>query len=187
MDFLSENILLTGEKGVGKSTLISTILDSISVPYQGLFTERIFKGQGVYGFGLKNERERSLKIFAYENNFKKDGYYRYLVDIDAFENRGHAILSSVRPETKLFVIDEIGIMEREADRFLERFWQLLQSPLPLLAVVQKRAKYIWDQVDSNSGCRIFEITRENRDSIAKNILLSLNEILSRSKHYRANF
>ena len=172
---------------MGKSTLISTILDSINVPYQGLFTERIFKGQKVYEFGLKNEREKSLKIFACENNFKKDGCYRYLVDIDVFENRGRAILSSMRPETKLFVIDEIGIMERQAEQFLERFWQLLQSPLPLLAVIQKRAKYIWDQIDSNSGCRIFEINRENRDSVAKNILQFLNEILIRSKYYRTGF
>ena len=82
-----------------------------------------------------------------------------------------------RPETKLFVIDEIGIMEREADRFLRRFWQLLQSPLPVLAVIQKRAKYIWEQIDSNSHCNIFEITRENKDAVAQNILHSLNEII----------
>jgi len=180
MTFPSENILLTGEKGVGKSTLVSTVLDSISVPYQGLFTERIFQGRRVYGFGLKNESERSLEIFAYENNLKESGYFRYLVDIDVFENKGCTILSSIREETKLFVIDEIGIMEREAERFLESFWQLLQSPLPVLAVIQKRAEYIWEQIDPESGCKIYEITRENRDSVAKNILHFLNEILIHS-------
>ncbi len=181
MNALSGNILLTGEKGVGKSTLVSTILTSFHLPYQALFTERIFKDERVYGFGLKNEKERSLEMFAYENNFTESGYFRYLVDITVFEKKGLAILSSIRSETKLFVIDEIGIMEREAGRFLEKFWQLLQSPLLVLAVIQKRAEYIWEQIGADSGCRIFEITRENRESVAKDILRLLNEILVHSE------
>ena len=81
------NILLTGRPGIGKTTLIKKLIDSVSLSKGGFYTEEIRKGRERIGFSLitlegKKSTLSSIKI--------KSPYRvgKYRVDVDSFEKVG---------------------------------------------------------------------------------------------------
>jgi nucleoside-triphosphatase len=73
-------------------------------------------------------------------------------------------------QSQLVIIDEIGKMECFSQRFTNDVTDLLSSPKMLIATIAMRGEGFISQVKSRSDCRLVTVTRENRDSLAHELL-----------------
>ncbi|CAN1215613.1 Cancer-related nucleoside-triphosphatase homolog [Linum perenne] len=138
--------LVTGPPGVGKTTLIMRVLESLKLSnpnlnIQGFYTRGRGGNQRV-GFEVVSldGRKAPLSSISSESelclmsrpDWPTVGKYR--VDIQSFESVALPELQ-VRKGTHLFIIDEVGKMELFSQSFFPAVLRLLQSNIPLLASI----------------------------------------------------
>ena len=141
-----KNVFLTGDFGVGKSFMVAQIVKRLGCLYEGLLTKKVMENERTVGFSLSSLRNDHVHIFAHEDFGDSLRYDRFGIRPWVFDTHGVAILQNIDSETKLIVIDEIGIMEKEAALFINQFLQILDGHLPVLAVIQMRAYHLWRQL-----------------------------------------
>lgn len=73
-------------------------------------------------------------------------------------------------QSQLVIIDEIGKMECLSRHFTDEVTTLLNSPKMLIATIAMRGEGFINQVKQRSDCRLVTVTRENRDSLANELL-----------------
>ncbi|CAA0823314.1 Expressed protein [Striga hermonthica] len=107
--------LVTGPPGVGKTTLIIRVLESLqqlnpSFKFQGFYTREVREGAQRVGFevvtvGGRKAPLASTHISSESQRWPSVG--RYKVDISSFESLVLPELQ-VQGDTNLFIIDEVG-------------------------------------------------------------------------------
>ena len=170
---IPSHIFLTGEKQVGKSTLVSAVLAATKLKYSGL--------RSISDFDENNDRNVYLIPAS-----KDSAETQALVGVcshhhitqrhpEVFDDVGCRLLD-FRPGTELVVIDEIGNMECDAIRYSERILSLLdRTDLRILGVLQKMARTdLAAAIRQHPNVRMIEVTPENRD----NLVLVLSELLN---------
>ena len=123
LKFCKKNILLTGEPGIGKTTLIMKIVDLLrerGMTYQGFYTkEQRVKGKRE-GFTIHTLPDMQTAYLAHISIDSKHFVGKYAVSID---NINHLAVPSIKlasPSTKhIVIIDEIGKMECISEDFQE--------------------------------------------------------------------
>ncbi len=170
-----KNVFLTGDFGVGKSFMVAQIVKRLGCLCEGLLTKKVIENERTVGFSLSSLRNDHAHIFAHEDFGDPLRYDRFGIRPWVFDTHGVAILQNIDSETKLIVIDEIGIMEREADLFIDQFLQVLNGHLPVLAVVQKRADYIWRRIEGRMDSIVVCMVQGDRKRIADRIVTILQD------------
>ena len=163
------NILITGLPGSGKTTLIRKIAGVLkSHRPTGFYTAEIRKDGLRKGFELVSlTGERRLLSHIDIKSHNSVGKYR--VDLDGFE----AFLDCIdfkNPASGLIIIDEIGKMECLSKKFIRLVENLLDSPVPVIAVVAMKGGGYPDTVKTRPDITLIELTRRNRDTLPGEIL-----------------
>ena len=85
MEMQFKNFLLTGEPGVGKTTIIKAILSEITLNAGGFFTEEIRSGKTRKGFQLitLDGKQATLASAGKKSTYKVG---KYSVDLDVLRN-----------------------------------------------------------------------------------------------------
>jgi nucleoside-triphosphatase len=159
------HILITGLPGVGKTTLIRTLLERLA-EYRpaGFYTEEIRGEEGTReGFRLVTLCGRQL-ILSHIRHTGPRRVGRYGVDVEGFECLLEELdlRDSLAP---LIIIDEIGKMECFSRRFIDNVALLLDGPKTLIATIALKGEGFIKQVKQRPDCRLVTITRENRDGL----------------------
>mgnify|MGYP006289075999 CR=1 FL=1 len=165
-----KNIIITGELHTGKSTLVRSILESISISYLGVFSMPILQGARRVGFALRRVGESRIEVFAHENWQKGSKYDRYTVIEQPFERAALYLNECLGKHVELIVIDEIGAMENHVESFLRAVLQVLNSPKRSLMVVQKRAQAAWELLENRNDVIVFQVTEDNHIALQLSIL-----------------
>ena len=163
-------MILIGEMGVGKSTVVRTVLEGLKRQVGGFYTRPILEEGAHKGFEILSFDCRR-KVLAHVDH-AGPRFQRYGVDLSAFEEFGVAPLAEAREKSEIIVMDEIGLMEIElqARAFLEGVRRCLWGEKDVLAVIQKRAFPWWQEVIENlPDARVLEVTLSNRDYLPKSI------------------
>ena len=131
------HVFLTGEKQVGKSTLVSAVLFSVGLKYSGLRSISVFdekNDRNVYlvpAGGGSNEPAVLAGVCSNRHITERHP--------EVFDEVGCRLLD-FDEDTELVVIDEIGNMEREAKRYSDKIMSLLdRTDVRILGVLQKKA------------------------------------------------
>ena len=158
------HVFLTGEKQVGKSTLVSAVLASAGLKYGGLRSISVFdenNDRNVYLVPANGENRESAVLAGVCSN-------RHITERhpEVFDDVGCRLLE-FDDDTKLVVIDEIGNMERDAERYSDRILELLdRNDIRILGVLQKKANsHLAEAIRKHPNVRIIEVTEENRDKL----------------------
>jgi nucleoside-triphosphatase len=173
----TSHILITGQPGVGKTTLIRKLATRLSEHHPaGFYTEEIRNAQGNReGFRLVTLCGRRLVL----SHIHHPGPYRvsrYGVDVAGFEqllaqlDLGHA-------PSPLIIIDEIGKMECFSRRFTEDITALLNQPKLLVATVALKGDGFMQEVKDRPDCRLVTVTRENRDRLVHDLVAEVHSRL----------
>ena len=149
------HLFLTGQKGVGKSTLIRGLLAEEAGRLGGFFTVR-HEG-GVYLLPAAKER-----MFTPESLLFRCGHGG---DPARFDHLGCAALADTAG-CRLLVMDELGPHEEAALRFQAAVFRTLDGSIPILGVLQQAQSEFLDRIARHPQVTVLTVTEENRDTLA---------------------
>lgn len=164
-------IAVTGSPGVGKSTLVAKVTESSRLKVGGVLArERRYKDRRI-GFELLDLSSGAVGILADETGSGPQlGKYRvHPEDLD--EVGAQAIESALKSD--LIVVDEVGPMELTSRRFVSAVEMAIASSKPMLVVLHEWSNHRLAK-KIRSTFRVITVTRQNRDSAAKEIAASLS-------------
>lgn len=171
------HVLIAGDQGVGKSTLIRRVLKELDLPIHGFETKKedspVKDGQGcpVYIYEAGKARVQSAENLVGYCDRKV-----YDVQKDTFDRFAKKLLFPV-PERHIILMDELGIMETVSEDFCSAVMTLLDGSIPVIAAVKNKDKPYLEAVRSHPNCRCYYLTTENREAIFQQVLEHLKEQL----------
>ena len=164
------HIFLTGEKKVGKTSIISNFLSSTGKSADGFVTYWEAHGDG----------KRSLFLAP----FVKDGQAekRYLIapdegkglnfsesTINAFEEHGCDILNN-SGRCDYIIMDELGFLETKAAGFRQTVMRLISGDTPILGVLKASQNEFLNTIRAHPKVLVREVTIDNRNEVLKWLL-----------------
>ena len=164
---MANNFFLTGEKGIGKSTIINAVIDSFTGKIGGFKTVRKYNDDGRISFHFlnvsKNEtpNDNNLLFYRCENKNEEDitnkfnSFSSVLDDFESFD---------------IVIMDEIGPNEENASIFKEKILNVLDSDKLILGVLQKADSRFLDSIKNRIDTKVYTVTEENRQEIKKEII-----------------
>ncbi len=164
------NILLTGRPGIGKTTLIKKLIDSVFLSKGGFYTEEIRKGKGKerIGFSLITlDGKKSILASVKIKSPYRVGKYR--VDVDSFEKVGVEAIKKAVSTKQLIIIDEIGKMELFSKKFRDVVIQALNTGRVLATIKKGGASFI-DKIKNREDVRLLEVSYQNRDALLSELI-----------------
>jgi nucleoside-triphosphatase THEP1 len=167
-------VVVTGALGVGKSTVCHAVLKQAHpVDLCGFCTTRREDENGAGQFMLTSWTGESAP-FARP---AVDSSAPCRINQKVFDTLGCAALNPPS-HTAWCVIDELGIVEQQAQRFIMAVQQAWRRSAPSLFVIQQRALSFWQAVLEQEPMpyRIVPVTVENRTEMPATVLSMLRKI-----------
>ncbi len=162
---------MTGEKRVGKSTLINGYLAGFSGKVGGFRTIRCEESSlgrnAVYLVPLGDQPEEQHFLFHCPPAEKAEVWAR-------FDELGCRALEA-SADCELLVMDELGPTEEGAEQFRQAVMQALDGDIPVIGVIQKANSAFLDAVKNHPQVDVVEVTLENRDQLGRRNLRHLDQ------------
>lgn len=155
-----KHVFLTGEKHIGKSTLLKKALLTYKGKIGGFFTVRTnaFLGNRysvhIFPAGENHIPAAENLLFVCENT-NTDA-------TDRFNTLGCAALS--HKDVSLYVMDELGPHEAEAEDFIKKILEILDGDIPVFGILQSPADKLWTKIVTRKDVKVITVTNENRSN-----------------------
>lgn len=160
-----KHIFLTGEKGVGKSTLLKRLLDGCSKETSGYVTlpyriNGVQKGYYMHSLTPVGEYENDSPVMIRRSEKKMTAIPQ------TFETLGISVIEAALSSLdKIAVLDELGKAEKHAPLFQQAVFHLLDEHNLVLGVLQKGAGDFVEAAASRPDVEVYEVTEENRENL----------------------
>jgi len=163
------HLLLTGAPGIGKSTLVRRVIETLpDRTLRGFLTEEIREQQQRVGFSIRTVDGLAATL-AHVRLVSPTGVGPYRVNLAALEQIVDAALLPA-PGVDLYVIDEIGKMECCSPRFVGAAERLLAGTVPVLATISQRGGGAMATLRQQPNTTLWTVTQQNRDRLPAAIL-----------------
>lgn len=166
--FVSQKVLLTGQPGSGKTTLIKRVLKELPERSGGFYTEEIRKRGTRVGFKIVT-LDGDEAVLAHVDFTTPERLGKYRLDLSALEAVAvKAVRDAVRARG-LVVIDEIGPMEIRSPTFRDVVGEALDSDVPVLATIFARPLPFTDAIKMRPDVTVIEVRRDNREKLVSEL------------------
>ncbi len=166
------HLLICGERGVGKSTLLRRLLAASTRPVGGFVTKRltIADENGFYPIYIhpaaQPEAERS---YLRENLVGICDSRSSVPHKEVFDTLGVRCLAAA-PENGLVLMDELGFLENDALAFQKAVLRGLDGDAPVLAAIKPKDTEFLCRVREHPKAEVFWIDAQNRDALYASLL-----------------
>ena len=160
------HILIVGRNGVGKSTVIRALLETIPGPISGVITKKEapqpdgFCPVYIHSYGVP-------KRYGIENRIGLCSRGNSIAFPEAFDRFA---ASPSFPKDGVVVFDELGFLESSAPRFTEAVLKTLDDAPLVIAAVRDKSTPFLDAVRSHPRADVYRIDPENRDRLRETLL-----------------
>ena len=161
---MTTKILLTGRPGCGKTTLIKRVVNELSLPAGGFYTEEIRERGERVGFKIVT-LDGQEAVLAHVDFKTPERLGKYGLDLSALETIAVAAVRAAACARQLVVIDEIGPMETRSAIFREAVNEALESGAPVLATITARSFPFINAIKRRTDLTIIEVRPNNRDQL----------------------
>lgn len=172
----AKNILLTGQPGSGKTSLIKKVLEQATFSVGGFLSNEMRRGNQRVGFTL-DTLNGQRGILAHIDLDTDHRVGKYHVDVNSLESVGVQAIEDALDEHDVVIIDEIGKMELLSDRFQQVLESALKSHKPLLGTVMQGKNRLTDELKDRPDVSVFHVNEETRSYLVNEIILRLNSII----------
>jgi len=160
-----QHVFLTGAKQVGKSTLLRRLIDFKGLDCTGFETRAFFIGEERRGFTLHGR----VDMPPYENDCiccVRMEQRKSVAVPEVFDQNGAEILSrSVASPSPYILMDELGRLESQAERFCTAVLAALESGKRVLGVLQMCDAPLIEAIKARQDVTVLTVTEENRDEV----------------------
>jgi len=167
---MSKKLFLTGEPGVGKTTIFQKVVSELGDDCAGFYTREMREDNLRVGFELITV---NMPIgngpLAHVNFDKNYQISKYGVDITHLE-KVIAVTKDLFDKNKILIIDEIGPMETFSEPFKDFIKEVLASDERVLATIKMTEDPWRDALKNNFNIPLVTATLENRDKLPQEIL-----------------
>ncbi len=168
---MGRTLLLTGRPGIGKTTIIKAVAESLGERAGGFTTAEIRGPGGRKGFCLTTlDGEETVMAHVALRGKGRPQVGRYGVDVAAIERVGVAALRRAMQKGQIVVIDEIGKMELYCGPFKDAVLQAIGGPYTVLATVMARPNPWVDALKALPQVETWEVTVGNRDGMLGRVI-----------------
>ena len=173
--------LITGRPGVGKTSLLLSLLKGLPGRKGGFYTRDIREGGQRVGFHV-TDLAGPEGVLAHVQIAGPPRVGRYGIDLKTFEAIGVQAVLRALQEADLIVIDEIGKMELFSPLFEPTLFRVFEAPQPLLATIRARAHPVTDRIKAHPDVRLHQLTSTNRTEVTHTIMADLGRQLAGAGH-----
>jgi nucleoside-triphosphatase len=171
-----KNILLTGSPGVGKTTAVEHLVELArerGATVRGVFSPEIRDDGERVGFRITDVSTGRSETMAHVE-YDEPSVGRYGVDVSAVDKIAREAI--VAEEADIVVVDEVAPMQTHSDTFVERVRTVLDSEIPVVAVVQEeRETGFVGTVKQRDDTTVVRVTEENRDEVPDQLAESVED------------
>lgn len=162
---LRRHLFLTGDKQVGKSTLLRRFIEARQLDCAGFETQAFFLNGERRGFTLHGR----VEMPPYRNDCiccARIEEKRAIPVLPVFEESGVLILKrSLTSPAPFLLMDELGRLEREASGFIAQVEACLDADKRVLGVLQKCNSAHVARISQREDVTVLTVTPENRDEL----------------------
>ena len=163
------HILICGEVGVGKSTLIQRLLAQSTRPLYGFITKKLDPDENGFHPIYIHPAGSGERVYEEKNLVGTCDRRIHNINLDAFNTLGVSYLHA-KPGG-IILMDELGFMEAKAEAFTRAVIAALDGDVPVIAAVKARFEVPFlNEVRAHSKGHLYRITQENRDQVYEELL-----------------
>lgn len=161
-----KNVFITGEKGIGKSTLLKKVLEDVDCSIGGFIQEKVFteKTTCFNVISLYNLKD-SYNIGVYDK--EREVLYS---NKNIFNFISESVLLKSLGSRDLIILDELGFMEEKAPLFKDTVIKILNSDTPVLGVLKESSTNFIQQIKTREDVQVIRINKYNRNFMKDTIL-----------------
>lgn len=172
------HVFLTGDRHVGKSTAVRTIVNELGLPVMGFVSD--FR-QGRHGM--------ELFLMAAGQPLTMDDAHMVAIREQGkmtacpgrFDRLGVPLLEeAMHSSGGLILMDEIGHLEQEAAGFRDAIMRCLDGRTPVLGVLRKDVAW-HDTIKHHPHVRVLTVTQDNREQILHEAIALLTQELPKGR------
>ncbi|MGB9757320.1 MAG: NTPase [Candidatus Bipolaricaulaceae bacterium] len=161
---------ITGNPGVGKTTLVKRVLATLPLRAGGMITEEIRKCGYRVGFLVRDVATGKEGFLAHRHLCDGPGFGRYRLCLKDLEEIGAAAIERALAEAELIVIDEVGPMELKSPRFIAAVERALGSNKHLLVTVHRASNHHLAYRIRHEVDHLVRLTKSNREEKIQEVI-----------------
>ena len=163
------NIFLTGEVNIGKSTIVEKFLQTYSNTVGGFKTIRCqTENDAFYGVYILDVGDEDAML-SKENRVGDCFPDKSLISYGSiFDTIGVDFLS-FETEPSLIVMDELGILEKNAVKFQNKVHGCLNSDASVLGIIKNKNNSFLDSIRKRNDIVLLEVNEDNRNAMLEKV------------------
>ena len=165
---------ITGLPNAGKTQALIKVIEMLEEGNQkvgGMITEPITKNNRRVGFYVKDWMTKKRDILAHVDLESKIVVGRYKVNLEVLESIGVNAIENANEDCDIIIIDEVGRMEVESERFVDVVKKVLEEDKPLILTLHKKSRNpLLQDIRRRDDVRILEVTHINRNLLPYKII-----------------
>jgi len=165
MPEIKKHLFLTGEKQVGKSTLLRRLIEAKQLDCAGFETQAFYLNGERRGFILHGR----VDMPPYENDCivcARIGEKKAAPVLETFNQNGVSILQrSLDAASRYILMDELGRLESRSEAFCTQVIKTLDGEKRVLGILQKCDSELIRVIMARKDVTVLTVTPENREDL----------------------